>query len=141
MGLKIRRWKHGVGSTPNALQKAYWPDFRPILPYLGVYTRNYRLRTGPRHAHPCFIPAAMRVTWYGKSERNGHLYPFPGDGKDIIPPPKGGGNSGKPLNRFYTDKVRGSSPFAPTKSSPFEEVFAYISLYIWGWWTVSIDSG
>jgi hypothetical protein len=72
----------------------------------------------PSLLHTCCNPAAMRVTRYGKSGHNGHSYPIFGDRMDILPPYVGDGHYGRPTLLSYTEKVRGSSPFAPTKIPP-----------------------
>ena len=44
--------------------------------------------------------------------------PTGGDRMDILPPSVGGGHYGQPQELSYTEKVRGSSPFAPAHFCP-----------------------
>jgi hypothetical protein len=43
--------------------------------------------------------------------------PTGGDREDMLPPYVVNGLYGHPINLSYTEKVRGSSPFAPTKKN------------------------
>jgi hypothetical protein len=54
--------------------------------------------------------------------------PTGGDIIDLVPPPVWGGHYGYLQELTYTEKVRGSSPFAPTKTPPPVGVFALLSL-------------
>ena len=51
-----------------------------------------------------------------------------GDTMDKLPPYVRVGHHGHSQELSYTEKVRGSSPFAPTKTPPPVGVFALLSL-------------
>ena len=81
----------------------------------------YQLVTGSRLAllaSYLLQPAATPVTRYGKMDVVDILSPTGGDRMERQHHLWGGGHYGQPKELSYTEKARGSSPFAPTQMPP-----------------------